>query len=231
MKHLFILVVVLLTSHASWTVSGFDRPDWENPAVTGLMLKRCPQTYKPDFAFLKSTVENPHKWCVEKPYLCTLILSLLDKNGRVVEYESCRIGFRKKELVDGELSINGQTALICGVNRCAHDPEHGRHVPYDRMLQDIKLMKQHNLNAVRTSHYPNHPDFYDICDALGMYVMDEANIESHGVTGSFQKPVRSPHDPGRMNRRQVNILKEGACRIGSVAGWGLESQSFTWRVW
>jgi beta-galactosidase len=130
---------------------------------------------------LKASIPNPHKWTAETPYLYNVVLSLRDKQNRIVEVEGCRFGFRKIEMKGGQLLVNGKAILIKGVNRHEHDPDFGRAVPFQRMVKDIQLLKQNNINAVRSSHYPDHPDWLDLCDRHGLYLIDEANIESHGM--------------------------------------------------
>jgi len=126
-------------------------------------------------------VENPQKWTAETPNLYQLILTLKDENGSIQEVLASKIGFRKIEIKDRQLLINGVPIYIKGVNRHEHDPVTGRYVTEDLMIKDIRLMKQFNINAVRTSHYPNHPRWYELCDEYGLYVIDEANIEAHGA--------------------------------------------------
>lgn len=130
---------------------------------------------------LAGQVSNPHKWTAEAPYLYTVVLTLRDQRNRILEVEHCRFGFREVEIKDGQLLVNGVPITIKGVNRHEHDPDFGRAVPFTRMLQDIKILKQNNINAVRTSHYPDHPLWLDLCDRFGIYLIDEANIESHGM--------------------------------------------------
>jgi beta-galactosidase len=125
-------------------------------------------------------VRAPHLWSVETPYLYTAVIALEDHKGRVVEATSSRVGFRRVETRDGRLLVNGQAILVKGVNRHEHSPDSGHFVERSWMVRDIELMKQHNINAVRTAHYPNDPEWYDLCDEYGLYVMDEANLESHG---------------------------------------------------
>ncbi|WP_068713096.1 beta-galactosidase [Vibrio tritonius] len=125
-------------------------------------------------------VEAPAKWTAETPNLYRCVVSLLDKQGEPVESEVFTIGFRSVCIEDGLLKVNGQPLLIRGVNRHEHHPETGHFVDEETMIQDIVLMKQHNFNAVRTSHYPNHPRWYELCDQYGLYVVDEANVETHG---------------------------------------------------
>lgn len=126
-------------------------------------------------------IKNPKKWTAETPNLYTIILSLSDDSGQTTEVVTCRVGFRKVEIKDGQLLINGVPVYLKGVNRHEHDPVTGRYVREDSMIKDIQLMKEFNINAVRTSHYPNTPLWYELCDRYGLYVVDEANIESHGV--------------------------------------------------
>jgi beta-galactosidase/beta-glucuronidase len=133
------------------------------------------------------TVANPEKWSAESPYLYTLLLTLKDTQGEVLEVERCNVGFRQVEIKDGQIHINGVPILIKGVNRHEHEPKTGHTVTEAMMVEDILLMKRFNINAVRTCHYPDVPRWYDLCDQYGLYVMDEANIESHGVWDQLTK--------------------------------------------
>ena len=154
-------------------------------SVRSIVGERYPQRGNVPFGLLRTTVRNPRKWSAETPYLYTLALTLKDADGKVIEIESCRVGFREVEIKDGQLFVNGKSIKLFGVNRHEHDPDHGRAIPVARMIQDIKLLKTHNLNAVRTSHYPDDPTWYDLCDEYGIYLIDEANLETHGVGGFF----------------------------------------------
>ena len=151
--------------------------------VSSIIDEKYPQRDNVKFALLEHKVSNPKKWSAEFPNLYTLVLTLKDAKGKTIEAESCRVGFRKVEIKDGQLLINGRSIKLFGVNRHEHDPDHGRAIPTSRMIQDIKLLKQHNINAVRTSHYPDDPTWYDLCDQYGIYLIDEANLESHGLKG------------------------------------------------
>lgn len=134
-----------------------------------------------DVVFHEIELESPQKWTAETPNLYRCVVSLLDENNATIEAESYDIGFRKVEIIDGQLCLNGKPLLIRGVNRHEHHPEDGHTMSEADMIADIKLIKQSNFNAVRTAHYPNHPRWYELCDELGLYVVDEANIETHGM--------------------------------------------------
>ncbi|REL35869.1 beta-galactosidase [Thalassotalea euphylliae] len=134
-----------------------------------------------DVSFSELQVKAPKQWSAEQPNLYRCIIALLDEQQQVVDVEAYNVGFRKVEMLDGQLCLNGKPLLIRGVNRHEHHPELGHVVTEADMIHDIKLMKQHNFNAVRTAHYPNHPRWYELCDEYGLYVCDEANIETHGM--------------------------------------------------
>jgi beta-galactosidase len=141
-------------------------------------------TVKPDIKTLTQVnlaqnIHNPRKWTAETPHLYTLLITLKDPQGAVVEVQQTRIGFRQVEIRGRELLVNGQPVYFRGVNRHDHHDRHGKTVSLDDMRRDVELMKRFNFNAVRTSHYPNDHRFYDLCDEYGLYVIDEANIESH----------------------------------------------------
>jgi beta-galactosidase len=136
-------------------------------------------------AKIEFTVKDPKKWTAETPNLYTAVIDLDGKT-----FVGQRIGFRKVELKGKDLLINGKRIILYGVNRHEHDPRTGRAVCYGRMRNDLLLMKWHNINAVRTSHYPNAVALYDLADELGLYVMDEADYESHGLDwkSGWKKP-------------------------------------------
>jgi beta-galactosidase len=128
---------------------------------------------------LELPVASPQKWSAETPYLYKLTMQILNPDGKVMEAISQPVGFREVKIRGGKLLVNGKAILIKGVNRHEFDPETGRVISRESMIRDITLMKQHNINAVRTSHYPNVAEWYNLCDEYGLYVMDEANIETH----------------------------------------------------
>ncbi len=173
---------------------------------------------------LEQAVANPEKWSAEHPYLYELLLSLKDEAGEVLEVESSKVGFRKVEVTGEQIHVNGVPILIKGVNRHEHDPYAGHTVTVDSMLQDIRLMKQFNVNAVRTSHYPNDPRWYDLCDEYGIYVFDEANIESHGV---WDKLTKDPAWETAFMERTIRMVerdKNHPCvlvwSLGNESGYG-----------
>jgi beta-galactosidase len=153
--------------------------DWD-PKI---LDDRTPQRGAPEFAWLAGAVDHPAKWTAETPALYTLVLTLNDPAGNIVEADRCNVGFRKTEIRDGQFLINGKPIRLRGVNRHETDPDTGHTLSLARMVQDIQLMKRANINAVRTCHYPDDPRWYDLCDHFGLYVLDEANLESHGTRG------------------------------------------------
>ena len=173
---------------------------------------------------LSAEVENPAKWTAEDPVLYTLLVALKDDREEVIQVERLHVGFRQVEIRDGQLWINGVPVVLKGVNRHEHDPETGHTVSLASMMADIRLMKQFNINAVRTCHYPDDPSFYDLCDEYGLYVLDEANIESHGV---WDRPAQDPvwrdaflERVSRMVLRDRNHPSVIGWSLGNEAGWG-----------
>ena len=177
---------------------------------------------------LETLIKNPYKWSAETPYLYTLILTL-SKSGtdseEIIEVVSCKYGFRQTEIKNSQIYINGVSIILKGVDRHDHDPDHGQHVPYERMVQDIELCKKFNINSIRTSHYPNHPKFYELCDEYGIYVLDECNLESHGVRKKI--PTDVPEWTNAVVDRMVSVVerdKNHPCvfmwSLGNEAGRG-----------
>ncbi|MFW9952281.1 MAG: glycoside hydrolase family 2 TIM barrel-domain containing protein, partial [Candidatus Thorarchaeota archaeon] len=172
---------------------------------------------------LISNIENPKKWTAETPYLYDLFLKLKNSKNQIIEVEHCKIGFRKIEIDEkGRFLINGKSIIFKGVNRHEHDPDHGRAIPYSRMLQDVILMKQNNINAVRTSHYPNHPNWYDLCDKYGIYVVDECNLESHGLRSIL--PASLPEWTEACVDRMVSMVERDK-NHPSVVIWSLGNEA------
>ncbi len=174
-------------------------------------------------------VTEVEKWSAEDPALYTLTLEILSSTHEIVETIWTQVGFRKVE-VDGELfKINGQAVKLKGVNRHETDPVDGHAVTYASMIQDIKLMKQHNINTVRTSHYTNDPRWLDLCDRYGLYVIDEADLESHGMmySGDLSALANNPRwldahlDRAiRMVERDKNHASVVIWSLGNEAGYG-----------
>jgi len=173
---------------------------------------------------LKAEIKNPLKWTAETPNLYTLNISLEDSTGKVVERIRQRIGFRSVEIKSGQMLVNGKPVRLRGVNRHEHDPKLGKVMTESLMLKDILLMKQANINAVRTCHYPNVTRWYELCDSLGLYVMDEADIEEHGLRGELASNpdwVASFLDRAiRMAERDKNHASVVMWSLGNEAGSG-----------
>lgn len=170
------------------------------------------------------TVANPRPWSDETPYLYHLLVTLRNPAGAVLEVQECRIGFREVIIRDGQLHVNGRPVTIKGVNRHEHDPDTGHTVSEDSMRADILLMKQFNINAVRTSHYPNDPRWYELCDEYGLYLFDEANIESHGVWDQLTKDplweTAFMERGTRMVERDKNHPSVIVWSLGNESGYG-----------
>ena len=165
-------------------------------------------------------VENPHKWTAETPYLYTLYASLEGSN----EVIPVKVGFRKVEMKNAQLLVNGQPVLIKGANRHELDPDGGYVISKERMIQDIQVMKQFNLNAVRTCHYPDNNYWYELCDQYGIYMVAEANIESHGM-GYGEKTLakRDDYTLAHMERNQRNVQR--SFNHPSVIIWSLGNEA------
>ena len=172
-------------------------------------------------AELSLTVPDVEPWTAETPARHELTVTLLDADGTAVDAVSLQVGFRRVEIRGPELLVNGRPILIKGVNRHDHDPRRGKAVTRESIEADVLLMKQHNINAIRTSHYPSDAYLYDVCDRLGMYVLDEANIETHAYLRSLTKdPMWTPamlDRVTRMARRDKNHP--------SIIMWSLGNES------
>lgn len=150
-------------------------------------------------------VKNPLKWTAETPNLYTLYTTLMD-GKQVAEVVPQRVGFRKVEIKNAQVLVNGQPVLFKGANRHELDPVTGYVVSMDRMLEDIRVMKELNINAVRTCHYPNDPRWYELCDLYGIYMVPEANIESHGMGYGDKTLAKEPtYEKAHLERNESNI--------------------------
>ncbi|GAA4238731.1 beta-galactosidase LacZ [Postechiella marina] len=194
-------------------------------SIEAIHFERWPQRDITKFAFLEAHIKHPKKWSVEHPYLYTLVFDVTDPNGNIVESRSQKVGFRQVAFSkDNELLVNGKPVKIMGVNRHDHHPIRGKALTRQDLEDDVKLLKKFNFNAVRTSHYPNDPYFYDLCNKYGLYVMDEANIETHHL-GSY-----APQQPSlaipilsrimRMVDRDKNNPSIISWSMGNEAGSG-----------
>jgi beta-galactosidase len=173
---------------------------------------------------LTMPVREPRKWTAETPYLYQALITLTNAATQAVEVIPATVGFRTSEIRNGRFLINGQPVLIKGVNRHEHDPELGHYVPHDLMVRDIELMKQHNVNAVRTSHYPNTPEWYELAARYGLYLMDEANIECHGFGTNPQNRLTNDPDwtPAYLDR--VERMVERDKNQTAVVFWSLGNE-------
>ena len=180
------LVATLLDGNATMgidSVATDEVLDLQHKAAR--MNEWYPQRGYRKFNRMEIKVEKPKLWSAEEPNLYTLKLELQDAAGRNIEATSLQVGFRQISIRGGQLLINGNAIKIRGVNRHEHDPYTARVMTEERMLQDLRLMKEAHINAVRLAHYPNCPRWYELCDSIGMYVMDEADCETHGLRGTL----------------------------------------------
>ncbi|GGH10131.1 DUF4981 domain-containing protein [Sphingobacterium alkalisoli] len=175
------------------------------------------------FGLLETTVGNPKKWSPEQPHLYKLVLSLYDQEDQLLEAKSCDVGFRSVEFskTNGKLLINGKTTYFYGVNRHDHHPVRGKALTRSDIEADVRQIKQFNFNAIRTSHYPNDPYFYELCNKYGVMVMDEANLETHGLGGKLMNDPRWL--PAHMER--VTRMLERDKNHPSIVVWSLGNES------
>lgn len=173
-------------------------------------------------------LKSVQPWSAESPYLYTLVINTTDRNGRVEESVAQPFGFRTIEMKNGQLLVNGVAITIKGVNRQEHNAVHGRTLSIGEMVKDVKMMKQFNINAVRTSHYPNYSEWYQLCDKYGLYMVGEANIECHGILDTEYKQLADREDwyPAfhdrmyRMIKRDRNHTAIIIWSMGNESGYG-----------
>ncbi len=170
--------------------------------------------------------EIPHvkKWTAETPDLYFVAIQLENKNSEELEIVGCKTGFRTSEIKNGKFLINGKAVLIKGVNRHEHDPLTGHVISKESMLKDIRLFKENNINTVRTSHYPNDPYWYELCDEYGIYVIDEANIESHGM-GFGEKSLAKNPEWKKAHLDRIKRMVERDKNHPSVVIWSLGNEA------
>ena len=152
-------------------------------------------------------VKNPYKWTAETPYLYTLYNTLSGQDGKVIEVIPQKVGFREVEIRDRQLLVNGQPILVKGADRHEMSAKGGYIMTLDEMVQDIRIMKEMNINAIRTSHYPDDPRWYDLCDEYGIFLVAEANVEGHGMMyGSSPLARNADYELAHLERNQANVI-------------------------
>ncbi len=189
-----------------------------------LTRKIYPQRDRYAFSNITLPIASPNLWSPESPYLYTLVLTLKNNSNNVIESRSARVGFRDIKTSDkGEILVNGKSIKFVGVNRHDHHPVNGKVVSREDMLQDIITMKQHNINAVRTAHYPNDSQFLDLADEYGLFIVDEANVETHAVGGLL---ANTPSWHYSMLERVIRMAERDK-NHPSVVIWSLGNESGT----
>lgn len=206
-----------------------QQPVWEKPlarSAASIINEIYPRLDNVKFGLLEAPVPHPGKWSDEAPNLYTLVLSLEDTMGRLLEAKGCKVGFRSIAFskTDGKLLINGKTTYLYGVNYHDHDPVKGKALSRADMEKDVRTIKQFNFNCIRTSHYPHDPYFYDLCDRYGLLVIDEANLETHGLGGKLSNDPQWTHAylerSSRMVMRDKNHPSIIIWSLGNEAGRG-----------
>ena len=236
-------VTVTLANHGAVPAGSrsveLDLLDPDGASMLGFPMRQTIDRVEPgdvELSFQRS-VDAPARWTAETPNLYTSVLTLFDAQDAVTEVIATPVGFRRVEIAGGQLLVNGQPILLKGVNRHEHDPDTGRVVSEERMLEDIRLMKGFNINAVRTSHYPNDPRWYALADRYGLYVVDEALVEAHGV--GFDPDVTLGNDPAwqaahldrtmRMVERDKNHPSVIIWSLGNESGDGVNFEAtYAW---
>lgn len=210
----------------SWYTDNGD-PNLLSTSVAHLQLTNSVDYYLGFIGYqLKGKLQMPKLWTAEHPNLYTLVVTLKDASGNIVDCESCQVGIRQISKAPKQLLVNGQPVMIRGVNRHEHHPRLGKTNLESCMIQDLLLMKQNNINAVRNSHYPQHQRWYELCDLFGMYMIDEANIETHGfhLCSNLKHPTSEPVWAASMLDRVIGMVdrdKNHAC----IISWSLGNES------
>ena len=173
----------------------------------GKVIRGGSETVSGGVAKFSFQVGNPYKWTAETPYLYTLYMTLKDGDGNVIEVVPQKVGFREVEIRDRQLLVNGKPILIKGADRHEMSAKGGYLMTLDEMIQDIRIMKEMNINAVRTSHYPDDPRWYDLCDEYGIYLVAEANVEGHGMMYGPSPLAKNPdYEQAHLERNQANVI-------------------------
>lgn len=184
-------------------------------------------------AHIDLKVEKPHKWTAETPYLYRLLVSPTTTKGNFAPYETIpvKVGFRKVEIKNAQLLVNGQPIYIKGANRHEMDPDRGYYVSRERMIEDLQIMKRFNINAVRTCHYPDDPQWYELCDEYGFYLCAEANQESHGFgydnTSEAKKPLFAKQIMERNQHNVETFFNHPSVIIWSMGNETVDGPNFT----
>ncbi|WP_303316258.1 glycoside hydrolase family 2 TIM barrel-domain containing protein [Flavivirga abyssicola] len=183
-----------------------------------------PQRNNVYFGLIETEIKSPRKWSSDDPYLYTLLFTLKNNKGDVIQSTSTKVGFREVKInKKGQFLVNGNPVKMIGVNRHDHNMINGKTVSRADMEKDVQLLKQFNFNAVRTSHYPNDPYFYDLCDKYGLYVMDEANLETHGLRGQLSNV---PEWGSAYLERAIRMVERDK-NHPSIVMWSLGNESGT----
>lgn len=242
-RHGLLRVIALIRSKEADPPPDLDRPflrpvytlemslyqsmDSKTPEISEI-LEFKPDNLTEDTLVFEQFIPDPRKWSAETPNLYHVVLALKDQEGNILETAGCRMGFRTSEVKNGQFLVNGKPVLVKGVNRHEHDPVTGHVISRELMLKDITLMKEANINTVRTCHYPDDPYWYELCDEYGLYVIDEADIESHGMGYDPERTLGNNPEwmQAHLNRteRMVERDKNHPCIIiwslGNEAGNG-----------
>lgn len=194
-----------------------------NVALNKALYKWHPPRDKIAYATLQGQVDRPKLWSAETPNLYTLLVTIRDAAGEAVEVSRTRVGLRSVAVADSRLWVNGRSVKLLGVNRHDHSPTGGKTVTRDEMLKDVLMMKRFNFNAVRTSHYPNDPYFLELCDQYGLYVVGEANLETHEIGGRL---TNDPEWAGSFLERASRMVQRDR-NHPSVIIWSLGNEAGT----
>ncbi|MGY6647758.1 glycoside hydrolase family 2 TIM barrel-domain containing protein [Wenyingzhuangia sp. IMCC45574] len=218
----------LRTKFDNWTLTA-ELIDAEGNSINteNMKLKKSIGEYYPQrdnvyFSLMESKIKAPKQWSSDDPYLYTLVFTLKDDKGNEQQHVSTKVGFREVYIDEkGRFLVNGNMVKMIGVNRHDHNMKNGKTVSRADMEADVKLLKQFNFNAVRTSHYPNDPYFYELCNEYGIYVMDEANLETHGTRGQLSN---QPEWGSAYLERAIRMVQRDK-NHASVVMWSLGNES------
>lgn len=212
-----------LRTSAGGRVGGFAQAYVDQYDPTGLQAEQIGPThhFKGPYAEAALSLPAVDPWSAESPVLYELVTTLCDQRGRIIQVQVTPVGFRRVEMKDRRLCINGRSIVILGVNRHDHDPDNGKTVSREEMRAELVMMKQHNINAIRCSHYPNDHALLELASELGLYVLDEANVESHGRYRSVARDSRAQWPIMERTVRMVMRDKNFPC----VIGWSLGNEA------